>query len=91
MIRKRAVATVTSKGQVTIPVDIRKHLAIREGDKVEYIIDEGGCVRVERLQYPTIASLRGIAGTLGEPKTWNEIEDSVREERAEAVARKLRG
>ena len=28
------LAKVTSKGQITIPIDIRKKLGIREGDKI---------------------------------------------------------
>jgi len=31
------VSRVTSKGQVTIPVDMRRQLGIREGDKVLFI------------------------------------------------------
>ena len=34
------VAKVTSKGQITIPIDIRKKLGLKEGDKVIFI-DEG--------------------------------------------------
>lgn len=34
------LAKVTSKGQVTIPLDIRKKLGIREGDKILFI-EEG--------------------------------------------------
>ena len=34
------LAKVTSKGQVTIPVEIRKKLGIREGDKILFI-EEG--------------------------------------------------
>ena len=30
-------ATITSKGQVTIPKDIRKHLGLREGEKTIFI------------------------------------------------------
>jgi AbrB family looped-hinge helix DNA binding protein len=85
------MAAVTSKGQVTIPVEVRRRLGIDAGDKVEFIIDENDCVRLERVKYPSIESLRGIAGTLKEPKTWEEIMATVREERADAVARKLRG
>ncbi len=90
-VLKSAVATVTSKGQVTIPVEIRRHLCIDARDKVEFTIDQYGCVRVERVKYPTLASLRGVAGTLKEPRSWNEIEEMVREERADAVVKKLRG
>ncbi len=35
-------ATVTSKGQITIPKPIRDTLHLREGDKVDFIISEKG-------------------------------------------------
>ena len=33
------VAKITSRGQITIPIDIRKKLGVREGDKVIFIED----------------------------------------------------
>lgn len=36
------IAKVTSKGQITIPISIRKTLGIREGDKVLFVEREGG-------------------------------------------------
>ncbi|MDR1194640.1 MAG: AbrB/MazE/SpoVT family DNA-binding domain-containing protein, partial [Peptococcaceae bacterium] len=33
------VAKITSRGQITIPIDIRKRLGVREGDKVIFIED----------------------------------------------------
>jgi AbrB family looped-hinge helix DNA binding protein len=35
------LAKVTSKGQITIPIDIRRKLRIKEGDKILFI-EEGG-------------------------------------------------
>lgn len=35
------LAKVTSKGQITIPVDIRRKLGVREGDKVLFLEDRG--------------------------------------------------
>ena len=35
------LAKVTSKGQVTIPIDIRKKLGIKNGDKVLFIEESG--------------------------------------------------
>ncbi len=37
------VAKVTSKGQITIPIDIRKKLGVKEGDKILFL-EEGGRV-----------------------------------------------
>ena len=35
------VAKITSRGQITIPIDIRKKLGVREGDKVIFMEDSG--------------------------------------------------
>jgi AbrB family looped-hinge helix DNA binding protein len=35
------LARVTSKGQVTIPIEIRKKLGIKKGDKVLFMEDSG--------------------------------------------------
>lgn len=36
------MAKVSSKGQINIPIEIRKYLNLNEGDKVVFIVDEGG-------------------------------------------------
>ena len=38
------VAKITSRGQVTIPVDVRKMLGVREGDKIVFIENQGQIV-----------------------------------------------
>lgn len=35
------LAKVTSKGQVTIPIEIRKKLGIKDGDKVLFVEESG--------------------------------------------------
>ncbi len=35
------IGTVSSKGQVTIPIEIRKRLGLREGDRVEFAVERG--------------------------------------------------
>ena len=34
------VAKITSRGQVTIPIDIRKKLGVKEGDKIIFMEDD---------------------------------------------------
>ncbi|PZS01131.1 MAG: hypothetical protein DLM70_12420 [Chloroflexi bacterium] len=41
---KEIPSTLTSKGQVTIPIEVRRHLGLNQGDKVIFVIeDEGNC------------------------------------------------
>jgi len=40
------VAKVTSKGQITIPISIRRSLEINEGDKILFIYKPGGVMMV---------------------------------------------
>ena len=35
-----ASATITSKGQVTIPVDVRNELGLSAGDRIEFILND---------------------------------------------------
>ena len=42
MLRVRT--TLTRKGQVTVPVEIRRALGLREGDKVEFTMEDGRAV-----------------------------------------------
>ncbi len=34
-------STISSKGQVTIPLEIRQRLGVREGDRVEFVVENG--------------------------------------------------
>jgi AbrB family looped-hinge helix DNA binding protein len=42
-------STLTSKGQVTIPADVRKQLGLRPGDRVGFIVEDGE-VRLVRME-----------------------------------------
>ena len=38
------IAKVTSKGQITIPIHIRKRLGVKEGDKILFVENNGQIV-----------------------------------------------
>ena len=40
----RRIATMTSKGQITIPIDVRKQLGLGQGDRVEFTLEDGAAV-----------------------------------------------
>jgi antitoxin PrlF len=37
-------STVSSKGQITVPVQVRRRLGLKEGDRVEFAFIEGNAV-----------------------------------------------
>jgi AbrB family looped-hinge helix DNA binding protein len=40
MVRNSYTSRVTSKGQITIPQEIRRRLGLREGDQVEFVTED---------------------------------------------------
>ena len=65
--------TVTSKGQVTIPVAVRRHLKIRKNQKIVLVLEADGTVRLKTPRFGSVADLRGAAGKLGTPLSWAEM------------------
>ena len=55
-----AYATLTSKGQITLPKSIRERLGVGAGDRIEFIESEQGFLVVSTTR--DIRSLRGIVG-----------------------------
>lgn len=56
-------ATITSKGQVTIPKEIRKFLSLSPGDEIDFIIGNEGEVRIT----PKTSDIRALKGLLHKP------------------------
>lgn len=59
-------STLTSKGQVTIPKEVRKHLRVAEGDRLEFSIAEDGSVRLRPVADP-VRQLLGLLHKGGIP------------------------
>ncbi len=55
-------ATITSKGQVTLPKPIRDRLHLRPGDKIDFML-EGDVLRVT----PVTASVTQLKGMVPKP------------------------
>lgn len=53
-------------------------------DRILFVIAADGEVRLKRPAFPTIASLRGAAGSLPSPMTWQEMREVVREDHLRA-------
>lgn len=66
-------SAVTSKGQATIPAEIRREADIRPGDKVRFSI-EGGRIVIEKVQEVDDVWNAGQSAMLTE---WNDPEQDV--------------
>lgn len=81
---KEAISTVTRKGQVTIPIAVRRHLGVDSRDKVAFVIEPDGEVKVTNVRYKDINSLKGAAGVLKKPMAWDEVRSIAREDKIDA-------
>ena len=67
-------ATLTSKGQITIPADVRRALNVQTGDRVEF-------VQVQPGRFELVAatrSVRELKGMFGKPVRSLTIDDMNR-------------
>lgn len=74
---KMKTSTVSSKGQVTIPQEIRIRMGLKEGDRIEFVIDHGQTViRPARTRHKRFDDYVGV---LPQFKSIDEINAWVRE------------
>jgi antitoxin PrlF len=66
-----SAATVTSKGQITIPVDVRLALRIEAGDRVQFVEVEPG--RFELV--PATRSVKDLKGMFGKPSRTVSVQE----------------
>lgn len=80
-------ATLTSKGQITIPADIREKWNLKAGDKISFenLTPEKGTIRPERRRsiFDRLDKLQ--QPKLGRPLTQKALDDAI----GEAVREKL--
>ena len=73
-----AMGTVTSKGQTTIPKSVRDRLALKAGDRLEFVVQDDGSV----LMVPATVSLDELEGMLPRPSrtvTLDDMDRAIRE------------
>jgi antitoxin PrlF len=68
---------ITSKGQTTIPQEVRDYLKLKPGDRVQYVFNGGSVVMI-----PKNRSIADLAGILGAPPrgagaTLEEIDEAI--------------
>jgi AbrB family looped-hinge helix DNA binding protein len=76
--------TITRKGQVTIPKEIREALGLKERDKMIFVLK--GDEIVMRPLRGTILDLRGSVTPKDQPEDFEKVREEVKTERARSVA-----
>jgi antitoxin PrlF len=69
-----ATATVTSKGQITLPKSVRERLGVEAGDKVEFIETQPGVFRL----VAATRDVRDLKGVIPKPTSPVSVEDMGR-------------
>jgi antitoxin PrlF len=70
-----ASATLTSKGQVTLPKSVRERLGVETGDRLEFIESEQGFLVVAATR--DIRFLKGIIGRPKKPVTIDDMNKAI--------------
>ena len=85
IVNKEIVSTISSKGQVTVPVEIREFLGLMPNDKLAFVVKDSGNIEIERPKYPDLESIFGSAGTMKEPM---DLEEVIKKSRAERISKR---
>lgn len=67
-------ATITSKGQLTLPKTVREGLGVGPGDRVEFVPQDGGAYLV----MPVSSSVMALKGVIAPPKNPVSLDDMDR-------------
>ena len=73
-------AKITSKGQITIPRQVRARLAVGPGDQLAFEFDDGGLLRVTPVRKP-LPPLRGFLAedAAGRRLDCAQIDEAIRQ------------
>jgi antitoxin PrlF len=78
-----ATATVTSKGQITIPAPVRAALGVEAGDRVEFVEVEPGRFEVVAATQ-SVTALKGLVKKPGRPVTIAAMNAAIATQAAKA-------
>jgi AbrB family looped-hinge helix DNA binding protein len=71
--------TVSDTGQITLPEEIRQHLKLVSGSRIEFVIDEDGQVKL----FPLNVAVEPLSGILHrpdmQPTSLEEMETAISE------------
>lgn len=79
-------STVTSKGQITVPSEVRRALGLRSGSRVNFVRTDSGAYELVP-ETRSVASLKGIVTGEARPVTLGEMDEAIRGGAAENLGR----
>ena len=85
---KEIVTTITQKGQVTIPVEIRHLLGLKAKDKVAFSIDKGN-IRLAPAKY-TLENVFGVVKPLNKPEDFKKLKQIAIKEHVKKVIEEMK-
>ena len=69
-------ATITSKGQVTVPKPIRDRLHLKTGDRIDFILEEDGGLRITPVT-ASVTQLKGMVPKPVSPVSLEEMDEAI--------------
>jgi antitoxin PrlF len=80
-----AIGTVTSKGQITIPAEVRDALGLRPGSRIDFVSRPDGVVELH-VASGSVRSLKGFIPAQNPPVTLDEMDDAIAAGAAEGTS-----
>ncbi len=77
------LTTLTSKSQITLPKALQQWLGVQKGDKLQFVLEEGGA-RVQKAAGPSFEILLGLLPPPTKAHSVEEMNESI----TQAVAEK---
>ena len=73
-----AESTISSKGQITIPVEVRRKLGLATGSRIRFVPTDSGSYEIVAIQR-SITALKGIVPAPASPVSLEDMEAAIAE------------
>jgi len=78
-----STATMTSKGQITVPVDVRRDLGLHVGSRVNFVKTAPGVYQM--VPSRSIKDLKGFFSWSGPPVTLEQMDEAIAQGAVESM------
>ena len=84
MCKSMNAVTISSKGRITIPSDVRRKVGLRRGDRLRFVVMEDGSI-VLRPATRDIRSIKGMVPRPDSPVSLEPMELAIRQQHSKKV------